>query len=118
MLLDKHCINISRRIELFIMTDSYYLPVFTKNFAEYLQDNFVGRLHTEIRTTASSISVKVHVSDPSFNDELEIGEYLSHFEGNTKVREQFKGHQILMDGIHLIYEKGERKDSHQEIPFP
>jgi|SRR3989338_5418240 len=105
------------------MTYNFYLPKFTKNLASYLQDNFVGRLYTDIRTTKDTISVKVYIHDPSFNDDLKIGEYLAHFvdnekNGTEKNKQEFRGHPFMLDGIHLVYEENERKDQYPEIPFP
>ena len=105
------------------MTYNFYLPTFAKNLAEYLQDNFISKLYTDIRTTKDTISVKVYMYDASFNDDLEVGEYLAHFadngkNGTEKVKQEFRGHPFMLDEIHLVYEKNERKDQHRDIPFP
>lgn len=100
------------------MTYCFYLPTFAPNLAEYLQNNFIGRLHTDIAASKDILSVKVYVYDPSFNDELKIGEFIAHFIDNKKVKQEFKGHSFLLDAIHLLYEEDKRKDSHTDIPFP
>lgn len=102
----------------------YHLPVFAKDFAQYLQDNLIGRLSTEERIGIKingqnhMLTLRVYLHDGSFGDELYLGEYSSHFVGNQKVRQEFRSEALPLGLIHLVYDEGERKDEHKEIPFP
>ncbi|MEK6904874.1 MAG: hypothetical protein AABX24_00580 [Nanoarchaeota archaeon] len=105
------------------MISSYHLPVFAKQFAQYLQDNLIGRLSADdikikIEEQHHTLSMQVYLHDASFGDEIPLGEYSSHYVGNQKIKQEFRSDSLLLGSIHLIYETGERKDLHTEIPFP
>lgn len=105
------------------MIPSYHLPVFAEQFAQYLRDNLIGRLSAddikikreEYRHT---LSLQVYLHDADFGDEIPLGEYSSHYAGNQKIKQEFRSYSLPLGPIHLIYENGERKDLHTEIPFP
>ena len=106
------------------MTSSYHFPVFAGNFAQYLEDNLIGRLSTDdmigmkIEGPRHTLSMQVYLHDTSFGDEIPLGEYSSHFVGNQKVKQEFRSDSLPLGPIHLVYEAGKRKDAHPEIPFP
>ena len=105
------------------MIYNYHLPTFAPGFAEYLNDNLVGRLSTgdigiKIGGERHTLSIRVYLHDTSFNDEIYLGEYASYFLGNQKVKQEFRSDSLPLGHLFLLYEADERKDAHAEIPFP
>ena len=106
------------------MIHNYHLPVFAKNFAQYLENNLIGRLSTDnmigikVEGQRHILHMQVYLHDTSFGDEIPLGEYSSHFFDNQKVKQEFRSDSLPLGPIHLVYEAGKRKDAHPEIPFP
>lgn len=106
------------------MPYNHHLPVFAKHFAQYLQDNLIGELSTEERIGIKingqnhTLTLQVYLHDSSFDDEIYVGEYSSHFVGNQKVKQEFRSNALPLGPIHLVYDGEERQDQHKEIPFP
>ena len=105
------------------MVYNYHLPVFARRFAQYLEDNLIGRLSTDmirinIESQRHDLRIQVYLHDQSFGDEIHLGEYSSHFIGNRRIKQEFRSDSLLLGPIHLIYEAEERKDQYTEIPFP
>lgn len=105
------------------MKPSYHLPVFAKNFAQYLQDNLIGRLSTgsieiKIEGQYHRLSMQVYLHDDILGDEIPLGEYSSHYMGNQKIKQEFVSDCLPLGPINLSYEADRRKYPHSEIPFP
>lgn len=106
------------------MVYQFYLSAFAKKFAQYLQGNLEGRLHTDdaikidINGENHTLSFDVYLDDQSGFGNIYVGRFSSHYKGNDNVRKWFTINSVLFEGsIHLVYEKDRRVDV-EEIPFP